>query len=175
MKREPTGQISASELAVHATGEIKRLHDQILRHARQSLNNAIRIGEVLTQVKAVLKHGQWLEWLESSAPFSERTAQNYMACYARRDAFKSANVADLTKAYGLILSSNGSHSREPQRLHESNFYSRSIKLTQALMGDINHELKDRPLESWPRDRLVSLAAAIEPIAELFGRIKALLE
>ena len=63
----------------------------------------------------------------------------------------------------------------PQQLHESNFYSRSIKLTQALMGDINHEIKDRPIESWERDRLVSLAAAIEPLAELYGKLKALIK
>ena len=169
-----TGQIIGTEIPAEIVQEIARLHQQILGHARNSLNDAIRIGEILTQVKSVLRHGEWLNWLKSSVPFSERTAQNYMACYVRRDAFKSANVADLTRAYGLILSSNGSRSDQPQRLRESNFYSKSIRLAQALMGDINHELKDHPLQTWRKDQLVSMAAATEPIAELHQRIKALL-
>lgn len=165
---------NASEITGTAADEIRSLHESIVGHARQSLDNAIRIGEILTQVKSVLKHGQWLDWLEKSVPFSQRTAYNYMTCFERREAFKVADITNLTKAYGQILSSNGAESREPQRLHESNFYVESVRYTQTLMGKINHEIKDRPIDSWSRDNWISLAAALEPLAELYGKLKSLI-
>jgi Protein of unknown function (DUF3102) len=170
-----TGQIIGTEIPAEIVQEIARLHQQILGHARNSLNDAIRIGEILTRVKSVLHHGEWLDWAKSFLTFSERTARNYMACYVRRDAFKTANISDLTKAYGLILSSNGSRSDQPQRLHESNFYTQCIRLTATLMGNINHEQKAHPVESWRREQWISMAASLEPVAEFYQKLKALLE
>lgn len=82
--------------------EITRLHNDILSAARTTLENAIRIGELLNRVRASRK-GKWLSWLKDNAPFSERTARNYLSCYKRRHQLKSANVADLSSAYALSL------------------------------------------------------------------------
>lgn len=42
---------------------------------------AVRIGEQLTKAKAIIKHGEWTNWLKNRVQFSERTAQNYMKIY----------------------------------------------------------------------------------------------
>jgi hypothetical protein len=60
---------------------------------RTDTKNVLRIGALLLEAKAQVKHGEWLPWLEAQTGFSERTAQNYMA--AARFATKYATVADL--------------------------------------------------------------------------------
>lgn len=91
--------------------EIKRLHGELQSLATDALNRAIRIGELLCDVKPKLGHGGWLPWLQCNISFSERTAQNYMALFQNRTLLKSANIADLTEAYlklgGQSGTSNG--------------------------------------------------------------------
>ncbi len=153
--------------------EIHSLHDELNGLAHKTIAAAARIGEILVHVKGAVKHGEWLPWIDSFAPFSRRTAENYIYIFENKDKF--ANIANLSEAYQLKLQSNGAGDHKPQQLHESNFYFHSIKLTQKLMGDINHEIKDHPLETWGRDKWVSLAAATEPLAELHERLKTLID
>ncbi len=141
--------------------------------AVKSVGLAARIGEILVHVKGAVKHGEWLPWLEEFAPFSRQSADNYIWIFENIE--KLLNVSNLSEAYKLKLQSNGAGDHKPQQLHESNFYFHSIKLTQRLMGDINHEIKDHPLETWGRDKWVSLAAATEPLAELHERLKTLID
>lgn len=41
----------------------------------------IKAGEILTEVKAQLQHGQFLRWVTEAVDMSPRTAQRYMALY----------------------------------------------------------------------------------------------
>ncbi len=141
--------------------------------AIKSVGLAARIGEILVHVKGAVKHGEWLPWLEEFAPFSRQSADNYIWIFENKD--KLLNVGNLSEAYRLKLQSNGDGEHKPQQLHESNFYFHSIKLTQRLMGDINHELKDHPIETWQSDKIQSLAAALEPAALLYDKLKSMLE
>ena len=57
-----------------------------------------RIGELLTEQKAGMKHGNWLPWIKENLPFSERTARDYLRFYDRREELKTARVADMAEA-----------------------------------------------------------------------------
>jgi hypothetical protein len=81
--------------------EIAKLHSEILTAARTSLSKAIRVGELLSRIRASRK-GKWLKWIAGSAPFSERTARNYLRCFKCRAMLESASVADLNEAYALL-------------------------------------------------------------------------
>ncbi len=153
--------------------EIHSLNSELNGLAVKTVGLAARIGEILVHVKGAVKHGEWLPWLEEFAPFSRQSADNYIWIFENKD--KLLNVGNLSEAYRLKLQSNGDGGHNPQRLHESNFYFNSIKLTQRLMGDINHEIKDHPIETWQSDKIQSLAAALEPAALLYGRLKSMLE
>jgi len=61
-----------------AAPEINRLHSEICQAARTTIDKAIRIGELLTEQKASLKHGEWLPWLRDKCEIRERTAHLYM-------------------------------------------------------------------------------------------------
>ena len=82
--------------------EIRTLHASIMSAAKRSLEEAIRVGEILENCKTALPHGHWLGWVRQNLPFSERTARNYLRLFRNRDVLKSANVADLSEAYVLL-------------------------------------------------------------------------
>lgn len=84
--------------------EIASLHSEIVGHLRQSLEKAMRIGELLAEQKASMAHGKFTPWIEENLPFTDRTARNYMRLYKERDRFKTETVSDLKSAYRLLKS-----------------------------------------------------------------------
>ena len=82
--------------------EIISLHGEIINAARTTLDKAIRIGELLTEQKASLKHGQWLPWVNDNLPFEQKTAWRYMNIYSRRDELGTMPNLELTDAYRML-------------------------------------------------------------------------
>jgi len=82
--------------------EIVRLHSEVAGHLRQSLEKAIRIGQLLTEQKQASGHGEFGLWLEANIPFTDRTARNYMRLYRERDRIKTETISDLKGAYALL-------------------------------------------------------------------------
>ena len=97
------GKILTAKLDQWA-GKIERdeVHDEIAGHVRVSVEKAIRIGELLTEQKAELEHGQWLPWVEDNVPFTSRTAEKYMRLHEQRDSGKIESGSNLTSAYRAI-------------------------------------------------------------------------
>jgi CBS domain-containing protein len=84
LARQPGRDLGA--IAVELRHEV----EQSEHHWQTAVGHAIRAGELLTEAKAQVEHGEWLPWLEANFPGSERTARNYM-----RLGRESATVADL--------------------------------------------------------------------------------
>ena len=82
--------------------EINALHDKMRRHADAMLQKATRIGELLSQMKEKLPHGQFANWLTENVSFSARTAQNYMRIYCNKELIKNENVSLLSDAYNIL-------------------------------------------------------------------------
>lgn len=94
--------------------EIVTLHGEIMDAYRVGLDKAIRIGELLTQEHAKLKHGEWLPWVDANLPFTDRTARNYIRVFENQDRLKLESVSDLGSAYKLLAAP-----REPRlEVHE---------------------------------------------------------
>ena len=89
-----------TSLQIQRASEIEQLHNEIVDHVRISVSKAIRIGELLTEQKAELRHGRWLRWLEENVPFGRKTADRYRRLYKYRE--KMVNVTNLTEAYRAI-------------------------------------------------------------------------
>jgi hypothetical protein len=83
----------------NASQEIKRLHEGIEAKMRTSVQDAIRIGEILSGVKDKKEHGEFLPWIKT-LPFSERTAYRYIGLFDYQD--KIARMADLQEAYKQV-------------------------------------------------------------------------
>lgn len=69
-----TGPRDLSSLAEQINDE----HRQCESDLQSALQHAINAGQLLSEAKAGVDHGQWLPWLESNCTFSARTAQAYV-------------------------------------------------------------------------------------------------
>ena len=87
-----------NELEKSTVQEIVTLHNEIGGYLKMSLQKATRIGQLLMQQKASLKHGEWIPWIKKELPFSVRSAETYLKCYAYREKIAgSANLDDAVK------------------------------------------------------------------------------
>jgi Pyruvate/2-oxoacid:ferredoxin oxidoreductase delta subunit len=116
--------------------EINQLHEANCTHARQTIENAIRIGELLSMERAKRKYGEWLPWLEASIKFSRKTADNYQRIYNQRS--KLVNVINLTEAYRISLP------KESKAKNRKVIKSKALTL-HMFMGTCTME---NPLPSW---------------------------
>jgi len=92
----------AKSEVVKVIDEITTLHNEIIGYFKQSLDKALRIGELLIEQKKSLNHGEFGKWIQANLPFTDRTARNYMRIYDNRDKLKTETVSDLTGAYRLL-------------------------------------------------------------------------
>jgi hypothetical protein len=87
------------------TTEIRAAHQAVIGSIKNGFYEAIRCGELLTEMKDEAGHGGWLPWLKANPWISPRTASDYMrlaAAFTTDDA-KSAAAADLTIRSALRL------------------------------------------------------------------------
>jgi hypothetical protein len=99
-----------------AASEINRLHGEICQAARTTIDKAIRIGELLAEQKATLKHGEWLPWLDANVQFTARTASNYLRVFKNRLRLKSETISDLTDAYDALTERTEAPAARPPQL-----------------------------------------------------------
>ena len=81
--------------------EINELHQKICLAARTTVEDAIRVGELLAQQHKVCPHGGWLSWLKENVKFSDTTARKYQRVYENRAKFELSS--NLTDAYRIAL------------------------------------------------------------------------
>jgi hypothetical protein len=79
----------------------------LVRHAaRADVEARVQIGGQLIRIRTLLKHGQWLDWVDHEVPFTSRSAENYikLAHFSKSDPLRYGKVADLgaTKVYLLM-------------------------------------------------------------------------
>jgi Protein of unknown function (DUF3102) len=93
-------------------GEINAEHGLVETYKHNTIEHAIRCGELLREMKRRVGHGNWLAWVQEHFQASERTARNYM------EIAKSAAVADLnedtTMRSALRALASPSQPREPK-------------------------------------------------------------
>ena len=57
---------------------INNNYDAFLGSALEAIQSAIECGKLLNQAKALVKHGDWLEWLQANTKIGARQAQKLM-------------------------------------------------------------------------------------------------
>jgi hypothetical protein len=89
-----------TSLSKSRTQEIVKLHEGIASSMRRSVQDAIRIGELLAEAKEEAGHGQFLAWIEGTLPFDGRTAERYMRLSNYSN--KIDSVSNLQDAYKRV-------------------------------------------------------------------------
>lgn len=84
----------------NAAEELNRLHGGIEDKLRSTVADAIRAGEILTQVKDRMSHGDFLPWIKSNCRFAQSSAYRYMQVFEYQN--KITSVGNLQEAYTQI-------------------------------------------------------------------------
>ena len=96
--------------------ELRRLHGEYLALARKTVEHALRIGELLCQVKRQLGHGAWLPWLAKTG-INARSAQRFMTLWRRRREIKSDKLSNVADAWRVLASAERSAENREMRRH----------------------------------------------------------
>ena len=132
------GKSKMSIIEKGIASEIIKLHNEILGLGRTCLEKAVRIGRLLIEQKAALKHGEFTDWIESNLPFTDRTARNYMRLYENRDLLKTENVSNLQGAYRLL--SGESIEAKVKRLKREIAEARTIEKLNLIQSELKRLL-----------------------------------
>jgi hypothetical protein len=84
--------------------KIIRLHDEVIRYGKMTIDRAIEIGQLLCKKKEKLEHGKWSNWVNIKMPFTIKTCQRYMDCFTYQGIgqLKSDRGSNLTEYRKLI-------------------------------------------------------------------------
>ena len=82
-----------------------QIADRLRTAHRDFTETLVEIGNLLRRVRAALRHGEWLKWLESM-PFAQRSAANYMNLFhwaqERPADFRRLKVLGPSKLYAIL-------------------------------------------------------------------------
>ena len=92
--------MSQSITPSYAAAELNELHKSIEAKLRSTVKDAIRAGEILSEMKDRLPHGDFLPWIQAKCSFSQPTAWRYIKLYQHND--KLSNLNNLQDAYQQI-------------------------------------------------------------------------
>ncbi len=84
--------------------QIKELHSSISKDSKNSLKKALKLGGILQEQKKEIGFGNFTHWVEKTLPFSERTAQRYLAVNRNKERIEESGVTTLYEAYELLKS-----------------------------------------------------------------------
>lgn len=119
------------------TQEIERLTTEIIFFKYQTAENMIEVGRRLIQVKGILPHGEWENWLSEKVDFSSRTASNFMR--AATEFPNRQSISDLTPSKVLKLLDLPPEDREEFIQQPQQLPSGETKTVQAMS---TRELQD---------------------------------
>lgn len=100
---------SLSHLATSISSECRLA----LESAETAVEHARRAGELLTEARQSIPHGEWRRWVEAQCGISARTAQKYIRLHARWAEIAASDGARLGINESLALIA------EPKRLPEA--------------------------------------------------------
>jgi hypothetical protein len=70
------------------------------RSFNDALRHAIKAGQLLIEAKSLVKHGEWMPWVEEQFPGSHSTANTYMRLAANSQ--RIANLPTMTEAIAAL-------------------------------------------------------------------------
>ena len=82
------------------TQEIKKELAELNTTLKMTVQKAIRVGQLLSEQKEFVGHGNFVKWIENNLDINERTVQRYMKLFEYQN--KCDKLSDLQDAYKQI-------------------------------------------------------------------------
>lgn len=119
MVTEETTIVPSGPVKDFAT-RINAEHEVAVSAALDAVAHALEAGRLLSEAKATLPHGAFVDWIRNNCAFSVRTAQAYMRLGRRLPGENAQRVAHLTlrKAFQLVAAPKQLQHEEAQDSEE---------------------------------------------------------
>src|SRR5215471_21004737 len=102
----------------------------IRKLGRQTVENVVEIGRLLTECKRICGHGKWLPWLEREFGWEETTAQRFMRVHELALS-KSGNLPDLPVSAIYLLAAPSTPKEARDEIIERAQAGETIPVTEA--------------------------------------------
>lgn len=130
-----------NELANTATTS-PALLDSLAQEARiyseSLIMNMFQLGRVLTEAKAIVKHGEFARWVEENTGMSHRTANQFMAVYARFGDRPAFAKIEKTKLFKMLALPEGS---EEQFVEDNDVEAMTTRKVEAAVKQVREEIQ----------------------------------
>lgn len=134
-----------NEMAVNRSADMIAVEINTIKAQARDVyvRSAIEIGRRLYEVRAMVPHGKWGEWLKANVDYSERTAQNLMAVYEEygRNGDTQA-IAGLSFTQAVLLLRLDGESRA-ELLEEKDVPAMSTRQLEEEIRRANEEIEKR--------------------------------
>jgi hypothetical protein len=140
-----------AEIATNLPAQIEREHYAALTAARDAIDHAVRCGELLTEAKKQVDHGEWLPWIETNLTFGARQAQKYMHLAENQMRLAPGRIQGIEDALAHLRGA-GSKAKHEAAKTKRRSTSRSDRKRRELLGpqraeayvQAHPELSERP-------------------------------
>ena len=131
------------------------------RQAQQiMLSYAVEIGRRLEEVKAILPHGQWGDYLKNEVDYSQSTANNFMRIYREYGAAQQSLFGGEAKSQAFA---NLTHTKALRLLAIPDEEEREQFMTEHDVGSMSNRELDKALKE--REEALEAAAAAQDEAQ----------
>ena len=97
-------ELSRSNSLADLAARIRIEHEAAAAALKDGAQHAMAAGDLLLEAKSLLKHGEWLPWLQAHFNISERTARLYMRLARHRETIQNGNgVAEMSLRGALAM------------------------------------------------------------------------
>lgn len=136
---------------------------EIRFYKAQTVQSVIEIGKRLTEAKAMLEHGQWLDWLENEVEFSRFTANRYMQL--SENFSNVAPVQHLTYTKLIALLAVPEEEREEFLEVTHNVGGEEKTVAEMSKRELERVIRERDQALKEQDRLRVLAEGSDKLAQ----------
>ncbi len=91
-----------NQLVLSRIEEISVLHSANKTDVVTMIERAIRIGELLSEQKSSMKHGEWIPWVEENLPFLRQQAGKYIRAFTHRRTLNGTSTFHLEGAISFL-------------------------------------------------------------------------
>lgn len=144
-----------TDIATSLAADIRREHDQAQQAFTSAVEHAVRCGELLTEAKAGVPHGEWLPWLAENFPASEDTAQAYMRLAANAERVRYLEVTSIRAALAELAEPRETPRLEPPRVTVAEALDR-LRAVEGHRVEVERLLEARGADPRPVSRIEAL-------------------
>jgi len=128
--------------------KIREAHGQFINSMKDTMEAGITAGQLLIEAKEELEHGAFIQWIQETMPFTERTAQKYMRIARNQDKLKEKGARLLSEAYNAV---NENSEKDYQKQYRENDQIISDEDTFAEVDDDFLKMQDKKVMAPPEE------------------------